>query len=134
MLVWGSVGFRVQDLGFRVYSPPSVDRMWGICGSYYNIPKAIFYLLKGHRGVGFKVWDTGFYGVRFGVQLGMQEKGWRFRVDCPAPRKELYRDNLAVEGPVQDQDWAFRRVTEGAPEGEYTLSHVEAKKLSVLWP
>ena len=25
----------------------SVDRIWGICGSYYKIPKAIFYLLKG---------------------------------------------------------------------------------------
>ena len=61
MLVWGSVGFRVQDLGFRVYSPPSVDRMWGICGSYYNIPKAIFYLLKGDYrvwGVGLKVCDA----------------------------------------------------------------------------
>ena len=29
------------------YSPPYVDRIWGIWGSYYNIPKAIFYLLKG---------------------------------------------------------------------------------------
>ena len=28
-------------------SPPQVDRIWGIWGSYYNIPKAIFYLLKG---------------------------------------------------------------------------------------
>ena len=31
----------------RMYSPPSVDRIWGIWGSYYNMPKAIFYLLKG---------------------------------------------------------------------------------------
>ena len=30
-----------------VYSPPSVDRIWGIWGSYYNKPKAMFYLLKG---------------------------------------------------------------------------------------
>ena len=32
------------------YSPPYVDRIWGIWGiwgSCYNIPKAIFYLLKG---------------------------------------------------------------------------------------
>ena len=29
------------------YSPPEVDRTWGIWGSYYNMPKAIFYLLKG---------------------------------------------------------------------------------------
>ena len=35
------------------YSPPSVDRIWGIWGSYYNIPKAIFYLLKG--AIGFRV-------------------------------------------------------------------------------
>ena len=28
------------------YSPPSVDRIWGVWGSYYDIPKAIFYLLK----------------------------------------------------------------------------------------
>ena len=34
-------------LGLRVYSPPEVDRMWGIWGSCYNTPKAIFYLLKG---------------------------------------------------------------------------------------
>ena len=30
--------------GFRV---PRIDRIWGIWGSYYSIPKAIFYLLKG---------------------------------------------------------------------------------------
>ena len=28
-------------------SPPKVDRIWGIWGSFYNVPKAIFYLLKG---------------------------------------------------------------------------------------
>ena len=32
---------------FKISSPPLVDRIWGIWGSYYNIPKAIFYLLKG---------------------------------------------------------------------------------------
>ena len=31
----------------QVYSPPSVDRIWGIWGSYYNIPKNIFALLRG---------------------------------------------------------------------------------------
>ena len=31
----------------RPYSPPQVDRKWGIWESYYNIPKAIFYLPKG---------------------------------------------------------------------------------------
>ena len=30
-----------------MYSAPQVDRIWGIWGSYYNIPKAIFYLLNG---------------------------------------------------------------------------------------
>ena len=37
----------VYGLGIRVYSPPHVDRIWGIWGSYYNKPQAIFYLLKG---------------------------------------------------------------------------------------
>ena len=32
---------------FETYSPPYVDRIWGIWGSYYNVPRAIFYLLKG---------------------------------------------------------------------------------------
>ena len=35
----------IMGLGFIV--PPQVDRIWVIWGSYYNIPKAIFYLLKG---------------------------------------------------------------------------------------
>ena len=30
------------------YSPPYVDRIWGIWGSYYSIPKVIFYLLEAH--------------------------------------------------------------------------------------
>ena len=30
-----------------IYGPPQVDRIWGIWGSYYNIPQAIFALLKG---------------------------------------------------------------------------------------
>ena len=29
------------------YSPPSVDRIWGIWGSSYTIPEATVYLLKG---------------------------------------------------------------------------------------
>ena len=32
----------------RNYSTPEADRIGGIWGSYYIIPKAIFYLLKGH--------------------------------------------------------------------------------------
>ena len=35
----------------RYYSPPEVDRIWGIRGCSYNIPKAIFCLVKGnYRG------------------------------------------------------------------------------------
>ena len=34
-----------MEAGF-VYGPLKVDRIWGIWGSYFNIPKAIFYLLK----------------------------------------------------------------------------------------
>ena len=34
----------IYGLGFRA---PQVDRIWGIWGSYYNIPNAVFYLLKG---------------------------------------------------------------------------------------
>ena len=37
----------MKGLRFRVYSPPQVDRIWGIRGSYCNIPKATFHLLKG---------------------------------------------------------------------------------------
>ena len=29
------------------YSPPYVDRIWGIWGSECNIPEAMFYLRKG---------------------------------------------------------------------------------------
>ena len=43
------------------YSPPSVDRISGIWGSYYKMAKAIFYLVKGdYTGVGlFKDWGLG---------------------------------------------------------------------------
>ena len=34
---------------------PKVDRIWGIWGPYYNIPKAIFYLLQGD----YRVWGLG---------------------------------------------------------------------------
>ena len=32
---------------FDTYSPPYVNRIWGVWGSSNSIPKAIFYLLKG---------------------------------------------------------------------------------------
>ena len=31
----------------KTYSPPQVDTIWGIWGSYYNILKAVFHLHKG---------------------------------------------------------------------------------------
>ena len=31
----------------NAYSPRKVDRIWGIWGSYYTLPKAIFHLLTG---------------------------------------------------------------------------------------
>ena len=34
-------------IGFTAHSPPSLDRIWGIWGSHNNIPKTVFYLLKG---------------------------------------------------------------------------------------
>ena len=48
--------------------------MWGLWGSYYNIPKAIFYLLKGDYrvyGSGAKVW---------GVGVRVEIEGWGFRI------------------------------------------------------
>ena len=45
-LLFERISFRCH-VSRRTYSPPQVDRIWGIWGSYYNLPKAIFYLLKG---------------------------------------------------------------------------------------
>ena len=39
--------FRIQEEVSLGYSAPKVDRIWVIWGSYYKIPKARFYLLKG---------------------------------------------------------------------------------------
>ena len=41
------VNLRVKGLGFNssirwAYSPPSVDRIWGIWGSYYPKPYSIY--------------------------------------------------------------------------------------------
>ena len=44
---------KLWGLGSKVDSPPEVDRIWGIWGSYDRVPKAIFimfYLLKGTIG------------------------------------------------------------------------------------
>ena len=51
---------NLRAAGFRVYCRPYVDRIWGIWRSYSNIPKAIFYLLKG---------DYSFFGLQNVVAL-----------------------------------------------------------------
>ena len=76
----------------EVYSPPYVDGIWGKWGSDYNIPKAIFYLLKGdyiyiYIGyIGSRISKQ--YGSSFGVLttrtyrvgLGLRETTMRIRV------------------------------------------------------
>ena len=42
-----TAGIHPQFRTRQEYSPPSVDSICVIWGSYYDIPKAIFYLLKG---------------------------------------------------------------------------------------
>ena len=53
-----------------IYSPPQVDRIWGIWGSYDEIPEAIFYLLKLRGTIST---DVPIYGVRMSRETG--EKG-----------------------------------------------------------
>ena len=53
---------------------PQVDRIWGIWGSYYNVPTTIIYLLKGDYNdlgfwgsgfrVGFRIWGFGAFGFK----------------------------------------------------------------------
>ena len=45
-MAWQLAGKGFSNAAYP-YSPPQVDRIWGTSGSYYNVPKAIFYLLKG---------------------------------------------------------------------------------------
>ena len=49
-----------------------IDRIWGIWGSYYNIPKAIFYLLKGDSR-GTIAWPLNLPGLKtdLGPMLGV---------------------------------------------------------------
>ena len=50
------------------YSPPQVDRILGIWRSYYNIPKAIFCLLKGdYNLLGFRAQGFGIFAVCCGA-------------------------------------------------------------------
>ena len=50
------------------HSPPQVDRMWDIWGSYYNIDEAIFYLLKGDYSI--KCFHCGIFTSRGTVNSG----------------------------------------------------------------
>ena len=43
------IGFKF--LGFGGYSSSEVDRRWGMWRSDYNMPKAVFYLLKGDYSI-----------------------------------------------------------------------------------
>ena len=40
-------GLQMLKCTLQYYSPPYVDRIRAIWGSYFDIPKAIFYLLRG---------------------------------------------------------------------------------------
>ena len=61
-------GAHVDQRGFwfRAYSSRKVDRIWGIWGSYCNIPQAIFYLLKGD----YRDWGLGLRLSVFGCRRG----------------------------------------------------------------
>ena len=40
------ISFLVSTLAVAIVTTVAVDRTWGTVGSYFNTPKAIFYLLK----------------------------------------------------------------------------------------
>ena len=44
---WTGPCAMARRLLARTSSPSQVDRIWGIWGSYYTMPKAVFYLLQG---------------------------------------------------------------------------------------
>ena len=64
------------------YSPPEVNRIWGIWGSYYNIPKAMFYLLKGDYT------DIATHSYSFIINVGLRQfkKATMFNFDLVGPR------------------------------------------------
>ena len=68
----------VQWLTLRAYCHPYVDRMWCIWGSFYDLPKAMFYLLQG--GVDmfrFSIWGL---GIRSAAISGVAGLPGLFRV------------------------------------------------------
>ena len=73
------------------YSPPQVGRLWGMWGPYYNIPKAISYLLKG---------DYTMLSLAVGAmhceRICLTElKGWQFKRTSDAD-VSLFCSGLAV--------------------------------------
>ena len=48
---------RIWGSGLRIHRPPKGDRIWGIWGSYPNIPRAKLFLLKRDSWV--RVWGLG---------------------------------------------------------------------------
>ena len=63
------MGWRSQGSVFRVFGPSEVDIIWDIWGSYYNMPKAVFYLRKA--------------GLHFILRFRASGTSWIFRVVCP---------------------------------------------------
>ena len=59
----GAEGLWVWGLGHRIFAveSPVLDRICGIWGSYYNIHKAIFYLIKGDNS-GFGTYEPRVWG------------------------------------------------------------------------
>ena len=74
-----------------IYSPPQVERIWGTWGSYYSIPNAIFYLLKGdYKWLTIRVIISPLNPVaRITLNLysGLPSAAWQARQDME-PRKE----------------------------------------------
>ena len=78
-MVASSVSLGRVEVFAKAYRSLEVGRICGIWGSYYRIPKAIFYLLKGDytlkllvfEASGFRVWGLGFSWVSciYGPQL-----------------------------------------------------------------
>ena len=92
---------KVSWLGFSkpshaVYSPPYVDRIWCILGSYYDMPKARFYLLKGGCRV------LGWGCVKIGLCL--------YNLNCIYPCMAVY-ELLEILG--------FPRDHESGPRGPF---------------
>ena len=56
------------------------DRIWDLLGSYYRIPKAIFYLLKGRYRLSTVYVGLGIMGNRMDNNMFMTQKPGLYRV------------------------------------------------------